>query len=840
MSLEALLEHWQAEPTLWGNIVHQRVQQPRAARHADFPEDLHPALLKLLPARRIQALYCHQAESWKLARQRVHIALVTGTASGKTLAYNLPVLDAILRDPQTRALYLFPTKALARDQLTKLSELAEELEILRHPRPAIAAYDGDTPASQRRPIRRHVRLLLTNPDMLHTGILPRHTDWGEFFEHLRFVIIDEMHIYRGVFGSHVANVIRRLKRIARFYGAQPQFLLTSATIANPAELAERLVEEPISLITEDGSPQGRKLFLIYNPPITVPELGLRANILQESLRLGNDLLTYDVQTVLFGRSRRTVELLVHYLREQYRGSAEKIRGYRSGYLPEERRAIELELRTGAVRAVAATNALELGMDIGGLEAAVLVGYPGTIAATHQQAGRAGRGDQLALSVLVASASPLDQFLAHHPEYLFERTPEKALINPNNPLILLNHLQCAAFELPFREGEGFGRLSPEELGEILQWLAEKGLVHLSGGRYYWTSQNFPAGQISLRTASPQKIILQVPTDHRMKTIGEVDGESATWLVHPGAIYLHEGEQYLVDELNLEKHLAYLHPAAVDYYTEPRRETSVVLREQLAERTVAGARIAHGELEVSTQTTAFRKIQWFTHANLGLEPLNLPPSCMQTNGYWLVLSPETVDHLRQEGLWHSDPNTYGRNWNRQRDLARQRDHFTCQVCGIPERDQAHHVHHKTPFRAFASAEEANRLENLITLCPACHQKVENVVRIRSGLAGLAYALRHIAPLLLMCDAQDLGVHSDPQSPLGDGHSTVVIYENIPAGLGFSQQLYQSHSELIAAAYDLVCDCPCADGCPSCVGPGGEAGMGSKPATLALLTQLHCGKT
>jgi DEAD/DEAH box helicase domain-containing protein len=512
-----------------------------------------------------------------------------------------------------------------------------------------------------------------------------------------------------------------------------------------------------------------------------------------------------------------------------------VRGYRSGYLPRMRREIERGLRQGEVRAVVATNALELGIDIGGMGASILAGYPGTIAATWQQAGRAGRGADASLAVLVATASPLDQFLANHPEYFFDRSPEHALINPDNLLILLAHLRCAAFELPFRLGESFGRVPAEQLSEFLEFLREEGQVHRSGERYFWMSDRYPAESISLRSASPQRVLLQIPDEDAWVTIGEVDTESATWMVHPEAIYMHEAQTYLVESLDLELHHARMRPAEVDYYTEPRSETTVQLIEIYEESQVSGGVKTQGEISVTTQTVGFRKVKWFTHEQLGLGELSLPPSDLLTTGYWISLSEETVTSLRDQGLWTNDPNRYGPNWENQKAQARARDGYRCQVCGIPEEGRAHDVHHKIPFRAFGSYEEANRLHNLVTLCPACHRRAEASIRMRSGLSGVAYALENLAPFFLMCDARDLGVHSDPASPLAEGRPAIVIYDRVPAGIGFSQRLFELHTDLINQAHELVSRCACADGCPSCVGPAGENGAGGKKEALALLGKL-----
>ncbi len=713
--------------------------------------------------------------------------------------------------------------------------------------------------------------------MLHTGILPHHSNWSDFFSNLKYIVIDEAHTYRGVFGSHVANVIRRLKRVAKFYGSKPKFILASATIGNPKDLAEHLIEEPVELIDNDGSSRGERHFIIYNPPVIDPALGLRKSALLESVRLANDLLAHDVQSVVFARTRRSVEIILTYLQgeantskqvHRYTGKhtgadngtrithhASRIRGYRSGYLPHQRREIEQGLRDGSVKTVVATNALELGIDIGGLGAAILVGYPGTIASARQQSGRAGRGDDPAVTVMVASPNPLDQFLAHHPEYFFGGSPEMALVNPNHLLILLEHLRCAMFELPFQKGEGFGNISDELLDEYLEFLVANQDAHFSNEKYYWMKDQYPAANISLRSASPQSVVLQATADDgRPTVIGTVDGESAAWMVHPGAIYMHEAQQYYVQELNLENHIAQLVPVGLDYYTEAQQNSEIQILNESAQAAVPGGDKRYGEIQVTTQVVGFRKLRWLTNETLGQEPLDMPPSELQTTGYWLTLSEEAVTHLRETGNWSNDPNDYGPDWQKIRLAVRKRDQFKCQVCGAAETTREHDVHHKIPFRAFtrsekspdfslqhqeilhSAREQANRLENLTTLCSGCHKKVEQNVRIRSGLAGLGFVLGNLAPLFLMCDTRDLGVYTDPAWSAVGGQPSVVLYDLVPAGIGFSQRLFEIHDELIQRAHELVSECACEDGCPSCVGPGGENGVGGRQETLAILRQLH----
>jgi len=848
VNLSTLFDFWKEDPDTAPNFFAWRTTPARAAQTYPFPTDLPDALRETLTTRGIHSLYSHQLSAWIESRAGRNIILATGTASGKTLSYNLPVLAKILHNPEARALYLFPTKALAQDQFSTLQSFQSSIINLKS-----SIYDGDTPQSNRPSIRKNARIVLSNPDMLHTGILPHHANWTDFFSNLKFIVIDEAHTYRGVFGSHVANVIRRLKRVANFYGSKPKFILASATIGNPKELAEKLIEAPVELIDNDGSSRGERHFIIYNPPVTDAALGLRKSALLESVRLANHLLARDIQSVVFARTRRSVEILLTYLQEGGKEERRKnenreffplsssIRGYRSGYLPYQRREIEQGLRDGSVKTVVATNALELGIDIGGLGAAILVGYPGTIASARQQSGRAGRGDAPAVSLLVASPNPLDQFLAHHPEYFFGSSPEMALVNPNHLLILLEHLRCALFELPFQKGEGFGSISDELLDEYLEFLVANQESHFSNDKYYWMQDAYPAANISLRSASPQSYVLQATADDgRPITIGTVDGESAMWMIHPGAIYMHEAQQYFVQELNLENRVAQLVPVGLDYYTEAQRRSEIQVLSLNETSTTRGCEKSYGEIQVTTQVAGFRKIRWFTYENLGQEPLDLPPSELQTTGYWLTLTEETLSHLRDAGIWSNDPNDYGPDWQKIRAAVRKRDQFKCQVCGAAETNREHDVHHKTPFRAFIqngviNREQANRLENLTTLCSTCHHKVEQNVRIRSGLGGLGFVLGNLAPLFLMCDPRDLGTFTDPAWSAVGGLPSVVLYDLVPAGIGFSQKLFEIHDELMQRAFELVSQCECEDGCPSCVGPGGENGYGGKAETLAILKEL-----
>ena len=852
MSLEGLIADLQrhqqflARATAWQRIP------ARPARYAAWPEALDMRLALAMRTQGIHQPYTHQARAIESALRGNNILLVTPTASGKTLAYNLPVLHWLLNDPDARALYIFPTKALAQDQLHTLQNLLHTLQA----DVTTAIYDGDTPKGHRKRIRENARIILTNPDMLHTGILPHHTAWMGFFRGLRAVVIDEIHIYRGVFGSHVANVLRRLHRITDFYQhesrlaeathASPQFLLASATIANPAEHGERLIEAAVDLITENGAPAGEKHFIFINPPLVDPELGLRRSNLLEAQQWGVAILQEGIQTIFFARSRMGAELLLTYLREGLDRKGEKhrdVRGYRGGYLPQERRAIERGLREGDIQAVVATNALELGIDIGQLQAAVLTGFPGTIASAWQQAGRAGRRQDVSLAALVAGGGALDQYIVQHPEFFFGRSPEHALINPDNLVILTEHLRCAAFELPFQKDEAFGRFAFTE--DVLAMLAEEGEVQQAGDRWFWMSESYPAGDVSLRTASPDRVL--IIRDEDGVTIGEMDRETAPALLHEGAIYLHEGQSFLVGKLDWDAGHALVAPVAVDYYT---RSVGSVQAEVLAvhQQAEAGPVLkGYGDLEIRSKVTGYRRVKRWTHETLGYGEVDLPETVLETTGYWLAVADDLVDGLRELQLWAGDPNDYGPNWPEQRNKARARDGYRCTVCGAAERPgQQHDVHHIRPFRSFGyipgvneNYKLANRLENLRTLCRSCHQKVERGQRLRSGLSGLAYLLSNLAPLHLMCDPSDLGYLVEPLAKHTQ-RPTVILYDKAPAGIGLSERLFDLQDLLLSAALDVVTTCGCTHGCPACVGPvteGAEAlDWDVKKLTRALLLAMN----
>ena len=633
------------DPALARLVVAHRVLEPLAPRHAPWPQDLDPGLVSALRSRGVEALYTHQAAAIAAARAGRNVCVVTPTASGKTLCYNLPVLDAVSRDPTARALYLFPTKALAADQLHELRGLADaaEMALKTH------TYDGDTPPNVRSVVRSAGQVVISNPDMLHAAILPHHTKWFKLFENLRFVVIDELHTYRGLFGSHVANVIRRLRRICQHYGADPIFICASATIANPRELAERLIEAPVELVDDNGAPRGRKHILVVNPPVANAQLGVRASALLTGQRFAERLIGGGVQTIAFARSRTAVEVLTTYLHETFApppGHPHTIRGYRGGYLPNERKEIEAGLRTGRIRGVVATNALELGIDIGGLDAAISIGYPGTIASTWQQMGRAGRRTSTSLAALICSSAPIDQFLAAHPEYLFDRSPEHGLVNPDNLHVLLNHLRASTFELPVPAAERFGI---DETPTLLDVLEEDGYIrHADDDRYYWSHENFPASAFSLRSSSQENVVIVDTTGDRHRVLGEVDLFAAPLIVHPRAIYIHEGVQHHVDRLDWEERKAYVTRTDVDYYTEADLGITLKVLEVFDEADEAAGRRQRGDVMVAWKVTMFKKIKFHTHENVGYGPISIPEQQMHTAACWLVPPEDLVNRYDRDTL------------------------------------------------------------------------------------------------------------------------------------------------------------------------------------------------
>ncbi|MBI4263908.1 MAG: DEAD/DEAH box helicase [Acidobacteria bacterium] len=630
-------------PDGWVTAV--RVLPARAAAFAPFPEGIEPRLQAVLRARAIDRLYTHQAAAIAHVLERRDVVITTPTASGKTLCYNAPVLSALLRDPSARALYLFPTKALAQDQLAELHDLAARLRDASEDGSTsvgVFTYDGDTPQDARRAIRGRAHIVLSNPDMLHSGILPHHPRWAKLFENLRFVVIDELHAYRGVFGSHLANVLRRLRRVCGHYGSDPTFICSSATIANPRELAEALVERPFELVSESGAPRGEKAFLFVNPPVVNAELGIRRSCLAETRRIAAEFLKRRLQLIVFAQSRLATEILTTYLKDDFAGppgTGEEIRGYRGGYLPQRRREIEKGLRDGTVRAVVATSALELGIDIGALDVCVMAGYPGSIAATWQRAGRAGRRSGRSAAVLVATSAPIDQFVVRNPAYFFDATPEHALIDADNLHILVEHVKCAAFELPFSASERYGR---HDVQDVLGVLAENGFVHQdpSGGIWQWTSESYPADAVSLRSISSDNFVV-IDTTNGAEVIGETSFTSGPATLHEKAIYLVEGALYQVERLDFDGRKAYVRQIDCDYYTDAITYTKVTVLETFEQGSSprpAGVG-AHGEVHVASRVVGFKKIKFYTNENVGSGELELPEQQMHTTSYWLTV-PEAV--------------------------------------------------------------------------------------------------------------------------------------------------------------------------------------------------------
>ncbi|MCX6622867.1 MAG: DEAD/DEAH box helicase [Acidobacteria bacterium] len=600
----------------------------RSAEYAPIPEGVEPALVEALRLRGIDQLYTHQAEAFEHVKAGRNVVAVTPTASGKTLCYNLPVLNRLISDPSARAVYLFPTKALAMDQLHEFQAAVDGMGSTVK----AFTYDGDTPQDARKAIRERANVVFTNPDMLHSGILPHHTKWAKCFENLHYIVIDELHYYRGVYGSHLANLLRRLRRICAFYGSSPQFICSSATIANPKELAEALTEAPFELVERNGAPAGEKYFIFYNPPVVNRQLGIRRSYLHEARRLAVELVDRGQQTLVFCNNRLATEVLLTYLKaalERGPVPAGAVRGYRGGYLPRERREIERRLREGEIRCVVSTNALELGIDIGSLDAVVMAGYPGAIASTWQRAGRAGRRQTTSLAVLVASSAPVDQFIIEHPEYFFDRSPEQAHINPNNLEILVNHLKCAAFELPLRDGEKFG---PHPTEELCRFLADLGFLHHSGGAWHWTSDTYPADAVSLRAVTSDNFVV-VDITGEPTVIAEVSFPTALTTLHEKAIYLHEARQYQVERFDYDQRKAYVRAVECDYFTDAIDYTQVKVLEEFSTAPVAEARAAHGEVRVNRQVVGFKKIKFYTLENVGAGNLSMPEQEMHTTAFWL---------------------------------------------------------------------------------------------------------------------------------------------------------------------------------------------------------------
>ncbi|AKP76414.1 ATP-dependent helicase [Priestia megaterium Q3] len=749
-NLQEVIDILQTNPSYQQNIVHWHTIEEKEAKTAPFPASLHTKLREALEKRGIGSLYTHQKTAFDLAAAKKNVVAVTPTASGKTLCYNLPVLQSIMENDQARALYLFPTKALAQDQKSELNEIIEEMEVPINS----YTYDGDTPANIRQKVRKAGHIVITNPDMLHSAILPHHTKWVSLFENLKYIVIDELHTYRGVFGSHVANVIRRLKRICRYYGSDPIFICTSATIANPKELAEHLTGAHVMLVDNNGAPSGRKHFIFYNPPIVNKPLNIRRSATLEVRNIAGEFLKNKIQTIVFARSRVRVEIILTYLQELVKNQLQhkSIQGYRGGYLPKQRREIERGLREGSIYGVVSTNALELGVDIGQLQVCVMTGYPGTVASAWQQAGRAGRRHGEAVIVMVASSSPLDQYMIQHPDYFFSRNPETARINPDNLVILVDHLKCASYELPFKKGETFDGV---EIEDVLEFLQEERVIHFSGDKWYWMNDSFPAHNISLRSASQENVVIIDQSDvANVKVIGEMDRFSAMTLLHDEAIYLHQGIQYQVEYLDWDEKKAYVREVDVDYFTDANLAVNLKVLEADKERLEGTYSISYGDVMVSAMATIFKKIKFETHENIGSGPISLPEEELHTNAVWLSF----------------------------------------------EKEQFH----------------------------------ESEERLEQALISVANAIQSIAPLMVMCDPSDL--HVVPQiKAVHNEQPTIFLYDRYPGGIGLSDKVYEQMNDVLSQTNQLIVNCSCEGGCPSCIGMEAQ-GEHAKSDALVLLQQLQ----
>jgi DEAD/DEAH box helicase domain-containing protein len=746
----------------------------REAQWVDFPAWTHSDLRAAYASKGIRQLYSHQAAAAEAVHAGKNVVIVTPTASGKTLCYNLPILNALLESSDSRALYLFPTKALAQDQLAELHDLNQRLDN----RFGVFTYDGDTPSDARKAIREKGHIVLTNPDMLHTGILPHHTRWTRLFENLRFIVIDELHTYRGVFGSHLCNLLRRLRRIARFYGSEPRFICSSATIANPEELASRLLEADLEVLNANGAPAAEKTFVFYNPPVVNRALGIRRSYINESARVAQEFLKHELQTIVFANSRLHTELLLTYLQQANPhppGKPETIRGYRGGYLPNERREIERGLRDARIRGVVSTSALELGIDVGSLDAVVMAGYPGTIAGTWQRAGRAGRRSGSSCAVLVASSAPLDQFMVRHPEYFFGSTPEHAFIQPDNLEILVNHLKCAAFELPIAPDERFGDV---DVPDLCTRLADAGFLHRAGEHFHWTHEAYPADTVSLRSVTSDNFVI-IDITGEPNVIGEVDFSSALTTVHEKAIYLHGGEQYHVEHLDFKERKAYVKRVDVDYYTDAIRYTQVRVLEIAATERGSDSSHSHGDVLVRSQVVGFKKIKFFTNENVGAGNLELPENEMHTTSYWITLERPLLESLpfsvseRQSGMF---------------GLLHALESVATLLLMCDCRDMGTAIGERPPDAAAAEVFSPARLEEAVG----------------------ATAKEFFEPNLYLFDAY-------------------------PGGIGFSEPLFRTHELLVHKTRELIAACGCEQGCPSCVGPAGDLAPRAKEAALAILDRL-----
>lgn len=737
-SIDTLIEELKTDSGFFDHVTRLHTIPEKEASYEDLPDDVSGELKSVLERRGISRLYSHQRRAYDLVRSGKHAVLVTPTASGKTLGYNLPIVQSLLEQPEMRALYLFPTKALSQDQQSALNEIVFGGELPLK----VSTYDGDTPGSLRVAARESGRIVISNPDMLHSGILPNHPKWIKFLSNLRYVVLDEMHTYRGIFGSHMTNLIRRLKRIARFYGTEPQFVCCSATIGNPHDLAEGIIEEPVELIDENGAPAGKKHIFFYNPPLVDPVQGIRRGVVLESKRIASRLIKRGVQTIVFAKSRIRSELIAEYIRGELanhytENGRFRIESYRGGYLPNERRSIERGLRQGNIHGVVSTTALELGIDIGELDAAVLAGFPSSISSVWQQSGRAGRRMRSSAAFLVASSSPTDQFLITHPDYFFAQSPESAWINPDNLFVLIDHLKCAVFEIPMSEGEELGG----EVTELLEYLEEQGTVRRSRGKWYWADRGYPAESISLRSASPENVVIIDSTAGRKEVIGEMDLPSAKELLFPNAVYLHRGTQYLSLSLDVEELTCYVREEKLNYYTDSIVKTDIKLLQVDERREEPEMQLLLSDVLVRSQVAKYKKLKYGTHENLGYGDIHLPEEEIHTRSAVMVLSEGTSGQ-------------------------------------------------------------------------AAFMRVPMEIR-EDILARVGTLVRNVAPIFLLCERSDIGI-AERLKDQYTGAASIYLYDSAPGGIGLSEGFADRWAEVLRAASDLVRQCSCSEGCPSCIGP------------------------
>jgi len=746
-------------------IAGRSVVEARPARYADMPAALDARLRTALEARGVARLYSHQREAWDCLRAGRHAVMVTPTASGKTLCYNLPVLQSVLSE-RAKALYLFPTKALSQDQVAEIVALdaAGALGV------RACTFDGDTPGDARKAVRTRGDVVVSNPDMLHQGILPHHTKWAQFFECLRYVVIDEMHTYRGVFGAHMVNVLRRLRRICRFYGSDPVFALCSATIANPGELASRLVESDVEVIDRSGAPRGEKTILLWNPPMVNAPLGLRASARSQTTRIARMAVKAGLKCILFAQTRTMVEVLTKYMKDTFDNDPRKparVRAYRGGYLPTERRETEKKLRSGRVDCVVATSALELGVDIGALDACVLNGYPGTIAGTWQRFGRAGRRNRASLGVLVASSLPLDQFMVRHPEFFFGASPEHARVDPDQLLILMDHVRCAAFELPFSDGERLGRA---EVGALLECLEDEQVLHREAGRWHWMADSYPANTVGLRSVAEGSFVVVDITDGAKRVIAEVDFSSAPMTLYEGAIYMLQARPWQVESLDWEGRKAYVRATNADYYTEAIDYTRLKVLESFETDIGASSRTAHGEVHLVRRVAGYKKIRYYSHENVGYGNVNLPDHELHTTAVWWNL-PAGVLEARFESRWQALEGFLG---------AAHAMHFVAAMLSMSEHGDLGRAVGASDATWFGTVGACGRGEMLTP-------------------SGEAF---------------------DPDADNARFQPTVFLYDNYPGGIGLSAPLFEMRTRVVAQAARMVASCPCSDGCPACIGPVTDA--------------------